>query len=354
VKRAKPVEKVAVEKPFSVQMRDMWRKNKFACVSLAILAFSWLAVEWFNRNRAVASWASSQGLSYSGSYDYKFAKRQVYFDALSRGTRQYAFNVMKGMHEYQNLSTTEAEKTNVQAFDFCYTEVKTYQQNKRVHRVEKHHEFSALIFAASDYKFRTLIVTPRDMVVDGEDAEMRMQQADADTEELLKKKKKKKKKKTDDAANSTNATDNATNATSGKAEAVVAAEASDNATTINATTINANATLEEDTHPLSFKFNSTFKVLSQDHTQAAAMLTPALKQLLLDNPKFILEFQEDQIMVYKEFTIEPQEYTDGLKLGAQILGQLPSQVPNTATQKDTDIDVSVFFSRTEAANETQK
>ena len=64
----------------------------------------------------------------------------------------------------------------MKAFDFCYTEVKTYQvcsssgalfhycrdltaavrlqQNKRMNRQEKQHEFSALVFDVPDYMFK--------------------------------------------------------------------------------------------------------------------------------------------------------------------------------------------------------
>jgi len=86
----------------------------------------------------------------------------------------------------QNKSDSDtAEKSQVVAFDFCYTEVKTYQQNKRVNRMEKTHEFSALVFDAMDYTFKSMIVTPRDYVSDS-DLYVPVHRADADTEELLK------------------------------------------------------------------------------------------------------------------------------------------------------------------------
>ena len=60
VKRAPIVEKERPVKPWDVQLRDIWRKNKFACVSLAVLAVSWLAVLWFSRTNYIKSWAYSQ------------------------------------------------------------------------------------------------------------------------------------------------------------------------------------------------------------------------------------------------------------------------------------------------------
>merc|ERR1712196_38804 len=142
---------------------------------------------FFSRSRYIASWASSQGLSYSGDYDYKFAKKHLYFDAISRGQKSYAFNVMKGTVDYTNKSASDAEeRTTVKAFDFCYTEVKTIQQNKRIQRFEKTQEFSALVFDADGYSFKSMIVTPRDMQLDSDISEVPVQQADPDVDGLLK------------------------------------------------------------------------------------------------------------------------------------------------------------------------
>ena len=44
------------------------------------------------------------------------------------------------------------------------------------------------------------------------------------------------------------------------------------------------------------------------------MLSAALKQALLDHPQFFVDFQEDQFMVYREYTMEPEEYTEALQL----------------------------------------
>lgn len=85
------------------------------------------------------------------------------------------------------------------------------------------------------------------------------------------------------------------------------------------------------------------------------MMTPALKQLLLDHPKFFVDFQEDQIMVYREYTIEPSEYSEGLQLGAAVLAQLPRILPTNKTQSESnakDADLSVFVSKSEAEKKT--
>lgn len=425
VKRAEPVEREKPQKPLKIVIRDIYRKNTFACWALLIVFISWLAVWFFSRNGAIKSWASSQGLSYSGEYDFKFGKKFSFFDAISRGQKQYAFNVMKGSTSYMNATTKAEEQTRVQAFDFCYTEVKTFQQNKRVTRMDKTHEFSALVLDAhNDMKFKSLKITPRDMMLEGDGTDLPVQQADPDVEAVLKGPQKdddddddgpppvnkkgrkakqaagkvaKEKKRSD--SNTTHYSDpkhpegtrrvtikgnkaviQGTDSKAGKpweVEAVV----NDTKITVDFTPkggpkdilgrlvkgaivwedgnkwtqVAANATvvevLKNTTHPLSAKFNETFKVEAQDHKQADAVLTPALKQYLLDNPKFFIDFEDDQVMIYREFTIEPADYSDGLKLGKSLLGHLPALLPTTPPKNGTkdDHDLSVFVSKTEVA-----
>jgi len=343
VKRKAVVEEEPPVKPLGVRARDIWRKNKFACVSLAIVIISWVLVEWFNRNRAIGSWARSQGLSYSGSYDYKLAKKHIYFDILSRGTKSYAYNVMKGTSTFENQTTKEQETTNIKAFDFCYTEVKKYMQSKKIHRIERTQEFSAVMFDAPDFKFQSTVVTPRALIVDAEETAVPTQ-ADKDTEELIQKAKAAKAKKTgkdEDSTNSSNGT-------------AVAEGNSSNSTEAETPKTPKEEALKAETHPLSTKFNETFRVMAQDHVQSAAMMGPALKQLLLDNDKFFVDFQDEQFMLYKEHTMEPDEYSAAMKLGGAILANLPSVLPvkevaTTGKKKkaEVDDDVSVFISRSE-------
>lgn len=52
--------------------------------------------------------------------------------------RAYAFNVMRGDTAFTNVTAGNAtEKTDILAFDFCYTEVKKSIVSKRVNSVEK-------------------------------------------------------------------------------------------------------------------------------------------------------------------------------------------------------------------------
>merc|ERR1712086_594393 len=158
----------------------MWRKNTFACVMLALVTVSATLIMIFSRSSYIKSWAYSQGFTYDSSYNYKFSKNFVYFDAVGRGQKSYAFNVMKGEVAYANKSAGEDQQASVQAFDFCYTDIKTIQQNKRVHRMEKTHEFSAVVFDVYGYGFKSMIITPRDMQVEGDMDALPVQQADPD------------------------------------------------------------------------------------------------------------------------------------------------------------------------------
>jgi len=117
---------------------------------------------------------------------------------------------------------------------------------------------------------------------------------------------------------------------------------------------NATATPSlNETHPFSFKFDEAFKVEATDHVQADGVLTPALKQLLMDHPKFFVDFEEEQFMVYREYTIEPEEYSEALQLGKAILSHLPGRLDVNATLKK-DQDVAFFVSKREPKTEPKK
>jgi len=357
VKRKKIVEEEPREKPFSVVANDMWKKNKFACVSLAIVIVSWLAVEWFSRNRSIKSWAYSQGLSYDSSYDYKMAKRLAYFDPLNRGSKSYAFNVMKGSCEYQNKTTKAKTTMRVRAFDFSYVEVQKYAQSKRVHRVEKLHEMSTLVFDVKGYKFQTILVSPRELITDraaGSNLAAAAQNVDEDTSALLKRKEedaaKAKAKAQAEQGEAKNVTTDSMNASAVVAETKELLATND--TTVTNDTSEEVVPLTPEAHPVSTKFNSTFRVLAEDHVQADSLLSPALKEMLLAHPKFNIEFQEGHVLIYREYTVEPSEYADGLKLGTAILAELPhmlavDEAPSPKS-KDTPADATVFVSRSEA------
>lgn len=324
----------------------------------------------FSRSSYIKSWSRSQGFTYDSSYDYKLHKKYPYFDAVTRGQKPYAFNVMKGEIDYKNKSADDAaEKASVKAFDFCFTEIKTIQHNKRISRIDRTQEFSALVFDAFGYTFKPMIITPREMQIENDFSDLPVQQADPDVEDLLKapeeklaEKKAKADKKAQEAAAAANASNasNATDAAAEEAPAVVAAEEDPAAAAMKAEEAAQNATANETekvdfnkTNPLSHKFNETFKIEAIDHVQADGVLSAALKQALLDHPQFFVDFQEDQFMVYREYTMEPEEYTEALQLGAIVLGHLPTALPinETATEDpkaaEKALDLTVFVSHSE-------
>merc|ERR1711871_1466861 len=354
VKRAPIVEKERPVKPWDVQLRDIWRKNKFACVSLAVLAVSWLAVLWFSRTNYIKSWAYSQGLTFDASYNYKLARGYTYFDAVRRGQKAYAFNVMKGNVDYKNKSASDAEeRTTVKAFDFCYTEVKVSQHKSRVVRQDKQHEFSALVFDVPDYMFKSMIITPRDMEIETDQSDSRVEAADADTEELMKGPVKEKNDKLDDAKADGKSKVPSTSDKKDKKKAgepkIAGGEKASEVPAVVAEKENKTATPSLNaTHPFSFKFDEAFKIEATDHVQADGILSPELKQLLLDRPNFFVDFEEEQFMIYREYTIEPSEYSAALELGEAILSHLPSRLDVNATIKK-DQDVSAFVSKREPA-----
>jgi len=357
VKRAPVVEVDKPAKPFLVQLRDVWRKNRIACVGLGVVILSWLMIEWFNRNRSISNWAHSQGFSYSSAYDYKLARQGIYFDALSRGTKSYAFNVMKGSSEYQNQTTKQKQHAAVTAFDFCYTEVKQYQERKKMTRIEKVLEMSTLLFTAEGYKFKTMIIKPRDMISEYESIGVTHDaQVDPDVEELLEKQKNltetaKQVERNDNSKDEANVTDAMAVDTAVAVEPIGPNATDDVPETVEeAETVDEPKLLDETTHPASYKFNETFRVESLDDVQTDSFLSPEMKQLLLSSDKFIIDFQEDQLMIYRDHTIEPHEYSLGLNLGTAIMSLLPRQLPVNETlvdKKDEATDVRVFVSKRE-------
>jgi hypothetical protein len=54
------------------------------------------------------------------------------FETLSRGTRQYAFNAMKGNIQFAEDGQGAVMQAAVQAFDFSYTETKVTSINKEL------------------------------------------------------------------------------------------------------------------------------------------------------------------------------------------------------------------------------
>merc|ERR1711935_644186 len=144
--------------PLEVRIKKFCRHNKSLMVAAAVMLLAVIAMWFFGRSRAASKFASSQGLEFSSSADYKLPKKLSAFDTLSRGTKQYAFNVMKG----------EINQASVSAFDFSYTETKSMRAGKKIARSDKVHELSAMMFSKPGLGIKSVLVSPREFVLEDE------------------------------------------------------------------------------------------------------------------------------------------------------------------------------------------
>jgi len=244
------------------------------------------------------------------------------------------------------------------------------------------------------YTFKSMVVVPREMQVESDISDLPVQQADPEVEALLAEQENKRKEaikqkeekaaealKTAEAALAAAKEGGNETAIKGAEEALQTATLVLNTTVANATNASnasnaSNTTVVEDaakeftneTHPLSHEFNTTFKVEASSHAQADQLLSAVLKKQLLEHPKFLVDFQEDQIMIYREYTMEPDEYSEAVKLGAALLEHLPdllavedasaeeAKVDEEGAEADgkkaddkkmADLDMTVFVSKTE-------
>merc|ERR1711939_562304 len=171
----------------------------------------------------------------------------------------------------------------------------------------------------------------------GYEEDQMMQQMDPDVEEILKKK--------DDLEDDTGEVKGERNDTTSNMKAKAAESVADDdipsaipptaagVDTKNKIDRNSTGVFNNKTHPLSTRFNASFFVEANDHSQADAILSPELKHFLLEHPQFFIDFQEDQIMVYREYTLEPNEYSLALDLGKRVLGSLPANLTLGKKQK---------------------
>jgi len=198
----------------------------------------------------------------------------------------------------------------------------------------------------------------------GYEEDLAMQQMDPDVEDLIKKEDEDAAKRDEKNANKStgNVTGNDAQAkTSVKStdddddipSAIPAAVAVEDTKEMDSNSTNSGKTVGFNvTHPLSAKFNQTFYVEANDHVQADELLSPELKQFLVDHPHFFIDFQEDQFMVYREYTMEPEEYSLALELGKRVLGHLPANLtPGKMGKASSDAahDMKSFVSKNEVS-----
>jgi len=317
--------------PLDVRIRKFCRKNTWLLVLAGAVLVLWVLMYLFGRSRAASIFAASQGFDFSSSTDYKIPKKLAVFETLARGSRQYGFNVIKGELAYGEDASKAASVT---AFDYCYTETKVYTANKRVSKTEKVHELSAMMFGAgSKLGIKSLLISPREMMIEGQEAPAA--RADPDVEDVMRSSKEEAAEddedEDDDAEKPAVAAEQNSTAEADTAEEP--AEAADEEP--------AEAELDK----LSVRFNETFAVETIDAEQAAAVISPALKKLLLSDPSFMIDFQDNRFLVYREYTFEPADYHTVLELGKAVLDELNREIPGPTEGLDPNAPPVQFVSR---------
>eukprot|EP00656_Telonema_subtile_P010657 TRINITY_DN1516_c0_g1_i23.p1 TRINITY_DN1516_c0_g1~~TRINITY_DN1516_c0_g1_i23.p1 ORF type:complete len:372 (+),score=136.66 TRINITY_DN1516_c0_g1_i23:100-1215(+) len=319
--------------PLDVRVKKFCRQNKPLVVAAAALLLSLILMWFFGRSRAAGKFASSQGLEFSSSADYKLPKKLSAFETLSRGSKAYAFNIMSGDLAY------EGGTAQVSGFDFSYTESKAFAVKKRVSKSDKVHELTAMMFSKAALGIKSLTVSPRNMVLDADDAAP-APRADPDVDDLMTKDEPVKKDSDDEE-------DDQEKPAKGAAPEAAAEEAAPEKEEEEAAQEE-----EPELDVLSSKFNSTFVVETVDVNQTTAVLSPGLKKLLLKQPDFFVDFQDDRFLVYREFTFENQDYSNALELGKQILAELNREIPGPTPGVDLGEAPTVFVSRSKLADDS--
>jgi len=316
--------------PLDYRIKKFCRQNPWVLVGMAGVLVMWFLMYLFGRSRAAGNFASSQSMEFSSSADYKLPKRLSGFEAISRGTKQYAFNVMKGSVAYDEESGKSAAVTG---FDFCYTETKMYTVSKRVSKSEKVHELTAMMFSTEDLAIKSLLISPRDMVLEA-DTDSVQPRADPDVDDLMQK------------DSSQDNDEEEEDAEKPVAAAETAAEANSTASDSDKEEPEEpKVEAEPELDTLSSKFNSTFVVETLDVNQSAVVISPGLKKLLLKQPGFILDFQDNRFLIYREFTFEPQDYHTVLTLGKAVLNELNRKIPAPTAGVDMNANPIQFVSR---------
>jgi len=318
--------------PLDIQIKKWCGHNKLVVAAGAVVVIGYILGSIFGRTRVASNFASGQGFDFDSSTDYKLPKRLSMFETLSRGSKQYAFNAMKGTVPFSD----DGKEATVQAFDFSYTETKVTSSNKRVARAEKVHELTAMLFQAPNLAIKSLLLSPREMVLDV-DEWTPSAQADPDVEDVMKGKPDESMNEDDEDDDDIEAPQVADESNETKAEPAAQEEAIEEPVE----DVPVEEELELDT--LSKKFNSTFVVETLDPVQTSAVINPALKALLLKNPNFIVDFQDKKFLIYREFTFETEDYDTVLEMGKAILASLNRELP--AASKDAKDDPVLFVSR---------
>jgi hypothetical protein len=322
--------------PLDVQIRRFCQKNTWLMVLLAAMLVVWVLMYVFGRSRAASIFAASQGFEFSSSADYKLPKKLGVFETLSRGSKQYGFNAMKGELAYGEDASKVAAVT---AFDYSYTETRLSGSKKRVSKSDKVHELSAMMFGVEKLGIKSLLISPRDMVIEGQAASPATR-ADPDVEDVMSSDKNEDEKNEDEDEDDDD----------DEKPAVAVDQNSTAADDDEPASEQAEEPAEEELDQLSARFNETFVVETVDANQTAAVISPALKKLLLSQPTFMIDFQDHKFLVYREYTFEPADYDTALQLGKAVAEELNREIPGPTEGNDLSAAPLVYVSRSKEAD----
>ena len=94
-------------------------------VALVVLGY----ISARKRREAMAGLAAKLGLSFEPDKDWDIARRYSFLDKLRAGSNRYAFNILSGSYQGNEVSV----------FDYHY---ETYSTDSKGHRQTHHHYFS--------------------------------------------------------------------------------------------------------------------------------------------------------------------------------------------------------------------
>jgi hypothetical protein len=116
----------------------------FAVLVVLGIIFATLAAK--KRREAFAILAARLGLSYSADQDREIAQRFDFLDRLAQGSNRYAYNILSGNFQGQDITT----------FDYHF---ETHSTDSKGHRQTHHHHFSFFILRL-ERAFPELTIAP--------------------------------------------------------------------------------------------------------------------------------------------------------------------------------------------------
>jgi len=366
--------------PFDVRARRFLRKNPVLVTCAGLVVVSFLTIFLLSRGRALSGWASSAGFSYSEAKDYVLPDTFQGFDFATKGSTRYACNVMRG-----SVSVNGTD-VSVTAFDWYYAGTSHFEDGEEY---EDDNELSVIAFHLPQQDFRGLKIWPRKYLGgkydeqteqpgsgepdprEGPQNAMLGDQTSPDAVEFDEGKEtyleykarvraEAKAAKTQDstrvkdgheasaAAPNSTATEVEPTPAEGAVEGAVeqAAEEQKEVSLQALEQLEAQAgeqaAAAQAAARAAARFDATHIPEAEDEGQAAVVLHPALKELLVARHaqgkasgcdlSFILDFVGEYLILYRDAQLGPEEFSSGINLGTQVLQNLPANITQAALE----------------------